>query len=245
MSLLNRFLAGKKVGEVTTEDLEAWARSLKVSRGTLRTYLSCVNRYFARLELLVPPSVPLPRKAARPMGRVLSKAEIAALLEGCDVRRHAGLRNRALLELLYSTGLRASEVRRLRREDVDLEAGLVTVRNGKGGKDRVVPLTTSAVAWLERYLRIRREHEILFLSRWGKPFGEVGFQQILRRLGVTCHVLRRTMATHLLEGGASPADVAGILGHVGLETLSRYARVGSKAVKAAHTRFHPREKDDV
>jgi len=245
ISLLQRFVGSKDVREVTTQDVEAWARTLKVSRGTLRTYLSCANKYFARLGLLVTPWVELPRKLRRLMGRILSRPEVEALLHGCDVRRHSGLRNRALLEFLYATGLRASEVRRLRLDDVDLAAGTATVRNGKGAKDRVVPLTASSIAWLEKYLEVRCANDILFLSRWGKPFSEVGFQQILRKLGVTCHTIRRTMATHLLENGASPADVAAILGHVNLETLSRYARVASKEVKAAHARFHPREKDDA
>jgi len=243
ISLLNRFLAGKKVGEVTTEDLEAWARSLTVSRGTLRTYLSCANRYFARLGLLVTPWIELPRKLRRLMGRILSQPEVRDLLDRCDLRRHSGLRNRALLEFLYATGLRASEVRRLRLDDVDLAAGTATVRDGKGSKDRVVPLTASSVGWLRKYLEVRAPHDVLFLSRWGKPFSEVVLQQKLRKLGVTCHAVRRSMATHLIENGASPADVAAILGHVNLETLSRYARVASKQVKAAHAAFHPRERD--
>jgi integrase/recombinase XerD len=128
--------------------------------------------------------------------------------------------------------------------DLDLAAGVVTVRNGKGAKDRVVPLTKAVIEWLRRYLAVRNTHDVLFLTRWGKPFGEAMFQKVLQKRGITCHVLRRTVATHLLEGGASPAAVAAILGHVDLETLSRYARVAAKEVKSAHARFHPREKDD-
>jgi integrase/recombinase XerD len=243
ISLLGRHLGGKDVREVTTEDVSGWAAGLRVRPSTRRTYLSAVRTYFARLDLLAPPAVDLPRKSWRLMGRVLSKREVASLLDGCDAGRRAGVRDRALLEFLYATGLRASEVRRLRHADVDFAAGTLTVRSGKGGKDRVVPMTTSAVEWIRRYLAIREPHEILFLSRWGRPLSEVVLQQILRRRGVTAHTIRRTMATHLLQGGATPAVVAVMIGHANLETLSRYARLAGLDVKAAHQRFHPREND--
>jgi len=233
----------------------------RVGRATARQYVWAIRKFFGDLvesgELLVSPAedLPLPRSRPRLLGRILTRNEMARLLSVPDTRRLAGIRDRALVEFLYATGLRASELRRLKVEDVDDNA--VRVRAGKGGKDRIVPLARTAQRRLEEYLAIRPKLaryrpgvEELFLTRWGKPFGECMLQQHLRKLGaraglrLTCHTLRRTFATHLIAAGASPAAVAALLGHGDLETLGRYAAVSARELKETHRRTHPREADD-
>jgi len=256
------FLGRRRPRNVTAGHVERYAACVVacVSRGTARQYLWAVRRFFAALaeerEIFVNPAaaLPLPRAAHQAVGRVLTHDETRRLLATPDVSSLVGLRDRALLELLYGTGLRATEVRQLRVEDVD--GDVLRVRSGKGGKDRVVPIGKSLRGWLDRYLEIRPRLAryragvaALILSRWGRPMSELVLQQNVRKLarqaGVrfTCHALRRTFATHLLWAGASPAGVAELLGHANLETLARYAAVGVRELKQAHGATHPREAD--
>jgi site-specific recombinase XerD len=168
-------------------------------------------------------------------------------------RLEDGLRDRALLELLYSTGLRLSEVQKLKIADLGEDA--LTVRLGKGGKDRVVPLGKQAWGWVKRYLgetlpKPGSGAQEVFVGLRGRPFGKGRLRQIIHGLGlragipgVTCHAIRRTMATDLLRAGANPKEVSAILGHGDLKSLSRYVRIAAREVKETHQRTHPREGD--
>jgi site-specific recombinase XerD len=250
--------------EATPRDLEDYARGVlgKVSKETSWGYLSAVKALFGHLAergvLLVDPArnLPMPRMTDRPLGRVLSGEEVKRLLESPDLGTQRGLRDRALLELLYSTGLRASEVRNVTTEDLGEDA--LTVREGKGRKDRVVPMGKMALSWVARYVKEGRpnqgslppEGEALFLGLRGRPLGTGHLRVILRDLGlrvgirgVTCHAIRRTMATDLLRAGANPKEVSAILGHGDLRSLSRYVRIAAAEVKATHRATHPREQD--
>jgi integrase/recombinase XerD len=265
LARLGRFLGWKSPREVEKQDFERYLEHLKprVNRATQRLYLFAAMTFFRSLaerhDILVSPAATYepPRKAPTPLGRVLTRDEVGRLLASPDVLWPVGIRDRAMLEVLYAAGLRAIELRRAKAADVDLASKQLTVRLGKGGKDRVVPLTTEAVKWLSRYVADVRPRfseyepgvEELFVSRWGRAFSQqmllVKVQRIAKAAGVpvSCHVLRRTMATHLLQGGASPSAVAGILGHSDLKSLSRYcARLGIE-LKKAHARTHPREDD--
>jgi integrase/recombinase XerD len=148
------------------------------------------------------------------------------------------VRNRAMLELLYSSGLRLSECARLRVEDVG--ADTVTVRGGKGGRDRIVPLGAAAREWIDRYVRQARPRGALWVGRDGRPISAQAIQVSLRKLGVTAHTLRRTCATHLLSGGASVWAVRGILGHRDATSIGRYLAVTPSELKEAHEKTHPR-----
>jgi integrase/recombinase XerD len=256
---LGWFLGWKPPGEVTKVDLERFLAHLagRVKRATARLYLFNARVFFRSLaeehEILLNPAefFEPPRRPPTPFGKVLSPQEVAKLIDSIDVAWPVGVRDRALLELLYATGLRAFEVRRLRLDDVDLKAGTLSVRLGKGAKDRVVPLTRSASTWLRRYVELvrprfatyRPDGDALFLSRWGRAFSQAMIEKLVARLGAGCHVIRRSMATHLLQGGASPSAVAGILGHSGLRTLHRYVARAGVDLKAAHRKSHPREAD--
>ncbi len=257
---LGAFLDSKPPAEVTKDDLERFLQHLtgRVKRATARLYLFNARVFFRSLaeehEILLNPaeSFEPPRRTPAPFGRVLTKDEVERLLDSIDVFWPVGVRDRAMLEVLYATGLRAFELRRVKLDEIDLDAKTLAVRLGKGAKDRVVPLTGAAVTWLRRYVadvrprfvKRRPAVEELFVSRWGRPFSQgVLDHYVAKKLGVTSHVLRRSMATHLLQGGASPSAVAGILGHSGLRTLHRYVAIAGVEVKAAHGRSHPREAD--
>lgn len=259
-----KFWGDRDLREATEEDLATYAQGLlsRVSKETSYGYLSAVRALFAHLAemgvLLLDPArnLPMPRMTDRPLGRVLSQKEVRRLLESPDVSTSAGLRDRALLELLYSTGLRLSEVRNLQIRDLGEDA--LTVREGKGGKDRVVPLGKEAQSWVGKYIEEGRpklgvpgpQTEELFLNVHRRPFGKGHLRLVLRTLGersgipgVTCHALRRTMATDLLRAGANPKEVSAILGHTDLRSLSRYIRIAAVEVQETHRKTHPREQD--
>jgi site-specific recombinase XerD len=152
------------------------------------------------------------------------------------------LRNRALLEVVYSAGLRSAEAVGLDLGDVDFEQEYVHVRNGKGAKDRVVPLGEEAGHWLARYLRearpalVRRPERALFLSTRGRRLDT----STLRRLAPHPHRLRHAFATHLLENGADLRTIQELLGHASLSTTQVYSHVDGKRLRRVYDRAHPR-----
>jgi integrase/recombinase XerD len=197
---------------------------------------------------LVLPKPPKRLKAA------LTVEEAERVLAQPDVGDPLGLRDRAMLELMYSTGIRRSEVLRLKLGDVDFLHGTVFVRQGKGKKDRVVPAGERALLWIEKYLREARpkletgldEREI-FLSERGEAIcpphlTAIGLRYV-RAAGVTqrggCHLLRHTMATLMLEGGADIRYIQQMLGHESLETTQLYTHVSVGKLKEIHTASHP------
>jgi integrase/recombinase XerD len=189
--------------------------------------------------------------------KVLTVAEVERLLEmpGQDT---LGLRDRAVLETLYSTGLRRAELCGLDLYDLDFCAGAVMVRQGKGGMDRVVPIGAMARRAVRRYFRESRprlldredERAVFLVSMTHRRLGPKTLTGLVRKYSqaagfgkhVTPHLLRHTCTTHLLQGGASSEDVRAILGHVSVGTTHIYTRVTVEDIAAAHARHHPREK---
>jgi len=165
-------------------------------------------------------------------------------------------RNRAILELLYSTGLRRGEVAHLRACDLDLVGGYVWVRQGKGRKDRVVPLGQMAITALTIYLDAVRpsmykgeKADFLFLNKWGSGLSGAGIYQMVKQAVVkaklsrkiTTHSLRHAAATHMLQNGAPIRHLQEFLGHASMETTQVYTRVTITDLKATHAKYHPRE----
>jgi integrase/recombinase XerD len=197
--------------------------------------------------------VDLPR-ATRPLPRTLSRDAVVALVEGPDIRRHSGVRDRALLELLYATGMRAAECVSLRIEDVNFSAGYV-ICTGKGRKQRLVPIGAEALDWVKTYLRDvrplatrRRDSGSLFVNLRGQPLSRQSLWGIVRRTGlaiglrrrVSPHVLRHSFASHLLEGGADLRSVQAMLGHADIGTTQIYTHLPSAALRRMYRDFHPR-----
>ncbi len=185
---------------------------------------------------------------------VLSAAEVERLLKTPNSRRLQGLRDLALLELLYASGLRASEASTLRVSQVDLDNGTLRVL-GKGSKERVVPVGRQACQALKRYLkRTRAEwvktgmHDALFVSRLGRPLSRQSVWAILKKYAKSSgirkkiypHILRHSFATHLLEGGADLRVVQELLGHADIVTTQIYTHVDRSRLKSVHKQFHPR-----
>jgi site-specific recombinase XerD len=187
------------------------------------------------------PDLPLPGGRRRRLPHAPRPEEADALLDRVDTEGPLGLRNRALLELVYSAGLRSQEAVELRLADVDFEQELVHVR-GKGGKERVVPLGEEAAYRLRLYLDDGRPElargaiDALFLSARGRPLDT----STLRRLLANPHRLRHAFATHLLEGGADLRTIQELLGHSSLSTTQVYSHVDGKRLRKVYDRAHPR-----
>ena len=184
----------------------------------------------------------------------LSTAEVERLLAQPDASTMLGSRDKAMIELLYSTGLRVTELVTLRVGDIQMEAGCLRCI-GKGDKERLVPVGRPALAAVEEYLRSarpkllrRRTSPYLFLNRFGNRLGRVGFWQILAaygrraglRLKLTPHQLRHSFATHLLEHGADLRSVQMMLGHADISTTQIYTHVAQERLKQIYKAHHPR-----
>jgi integrase/recombinase XerD len=195
----------------------------------------------------------LPRRWKR-LPKALTSQEIESLLAPETPETPPGLCDQAVLELAYASGLRLSELRTVRLEQLHLEAGFINVV-GKGNKERVVPVGRTAVAALERYLNVGRPRLVtprspaaVFLTRRGTPFAPVTLwlriKQRARRAGiarnVTPHMLRHSFATHLLEHGADLRVIQELLGHVSISTTEVYTHVAPSRLRDVHRKFHPR-----
>jgi integrase/recombinase XerD len=186
----------------------------------------------------------------KPLPHVLSLEEVDRLLEAPQVSTPRGLRDRAMLEVLYATGLRVSELIGLRLEGVNIDAGYVQCV-GKGSKERIVPLGASAAAAVAAYLparKVRNPTNYLFLNHHGRRLSRMGFWKILRAYGLqagikkklTPHVLRHSFATHLLEHGADLRAVQTMLGHSNISTTEIYTHVMRERLKEIYKSYHPR-----
>jgi integrase/recombinase XerD len=202
----------------------------------------------------------LPKQQQRLPRHILSVAEVEQVLNACDTQDPLGLRDRAMLETLYSTGMRRAELTNLRADDLDLNRGTIFVRQGKGAKDRVVPIGERACRWVERYLFQVRPDLVdvdddgtLFLAKHGEGMQAKQLSVIVRNAigranlerfadthpNAACHLLRHACATHMLENGADIRYIQALLGHADLSTTEVYTRVSIQQLKAVHDRTHP------
>jgi integrase/recombinase XerD len=242
---------------------DANGRSLSIATQAAR--LSVLRSFFRHLVksdvLLYDPSssLELPKRKGILPRSVLSKQEMARLLAAPDATTPLGLRDRAMIEVLYSTGIRNAELRALQVYDLDLDRGLVRINQGKNAKDRVVPLGEVACRYLREYLTEARPgllkaraggEATVFLSKNGKPLVPLGVLYPLKKHAraagiervVTPHTLRHTFATHLLAGRADIRHIQAMLGHASVATTQIYTRIEVTDLKAVHRRCHPRER---
>ncbi|MBZ5500451.1 MAG: site-specific tyrosine recombinase XerC [Acidobacteriia bacterium] len=196
----------------------------------------------------------LPRLEHRLPKSVLSVGEIEQVLAQPDIRDPLGLRDRALMETLYSTGMRRRELANLKVYDLDTERGTVTIRQGKGKKDRMIPIGERAAAWMEKYIREARpklvvepDDHTVFLSNAGEPFCLDHLSDLVREhvdaanIGKrgACHMIRHTMATLMLDNGADTRYIQEMLGHADLKTTQIYTQVSIRQLKRIHAATHP------
>ncbi|WP_026100948.1 site-specific tyrosine recombinase XerC [Synechococcus sp. PCC 7336] len=196
----------------------------------------------------------LPKRASRLPKAVLSESEAEQVLAQPDIATPLGLRDRAMIETFYSTGIRRFELIGLRLQDLDAERGTLMVRQGKGRKDRVIPIGARAIAWIEKYLADVRPHLCcgyedgrLFLSHLGEPLSPHSLSRLIHayvdaaEIGKqgSCHLFRHTMATLMHENGADIRHIQAMLGHASLDTTQVYTQMSIKKLKQVHTLTHP------
>lgn len=258
-----------RADEVTLPILESYARHLfrfrkpngkPLSNSSQRARLTGVKELFRWLcrnhHILYNPAseLEMPRKEKRLPEEPLSIVQVESILSQPDIDDPLGVRDRAVMELFYSTGMRRSELTGLQVFSVNQERQTVQIRQGKGRKDRVVPIGARALSWLERYLVDVRpvlmfdpQETALFLTSYGEAFNsDVLSRKVSKyikeadigRLG-SCHLFRHTCATHMLEGGADIRFIQQLLGHEKLETTQIYTEVSIQQLLEVHARTHP------
>jgi integrase/recombinase XerD len=199
-------------------------------------------------------SIALPRVPKSLPRHILSVDDIERIFNGCDLNDPLGLRDRAIMELFYSSGIRRAELSAVKLVDINLEQGLLWVRCGKMMKDRLVPIGSRAVAWVRKYLEearpeleCNRDDKELFLSAYGLKFVADNISVMVKRYlekahmkGYgSCHLFRHAMATHMLDNGASVRHIQAMLGHADLSTTQVYTQVSVKKLKEVHQLTHP------
>ena len=253
---------GKEVVALDRRDLESFVRSMMAAglapRSVSRT-VACVRGFYKFItveqKLAHNPADDLRSPRAWPaLPKFLSLEDVDRLLTQPDVSTPIGLRDKALIELLYATGLRVSELLSLRAGDLHMDEGYLTCV-GKGDKQRMVPMGQDASNWVTRYARDARPALVkkkssawLFVNARGGPLSRIGFWKILKEYGIKAnlpvalspHVLRHSFATHLLERGADLRMIQVMLGHADLSTTQIYTHVLEARLKAVYDRFHPR-----
>ncbi len=262
LAAYGRWLSRQRLSSrLSRQDLSRYLREQRArglsSRSAARSLSALRGFYaFAAAHLGHPEDPTVHLQSPRPglaLPKGLTESEIEALLEAPDVEESLGLRDRAMLELLYASGLRVSEIAGLARDRVEADAQILRV-TGKGGKERLVPFGKSAARWLARYLdRVRpcldrRGDPALFLSVRGRALTRQRLWQLVEKYGrqaglrsrLTPHSLRHSFATHLLEHGADLRALQMMLGHADISTTQIYTQVSRARLRGVYDRFHPR-----
>lgn len=267
---LSRFctlLGNKALKEVTPFDIKAYLLELSKkapSRPTQLRRLAALRSFFkyARTKRWVAVSpmdeIDAPRREKK-IPHILTYPQVEDLLAQPDVKTYLGLRDRAILELLYSSALRISELAHLKISDIDFKGGMIRVL-GKGNKERLVPVLPKALEWIQRYLkhqvrlkggrgvRPAVDKETIFLSRMGVMMTtrshSRNFKRYLKLIGLSAHItphtIRHTIATHWLERGMDLKTIQVLLGHSNLATTTIYTQVSSQLGRAVYDKSHPR-----
>ena len=258
-----------RIGQITRTELERYQRQLphELDRtGKPRSIhnqherLMSVRSWFkwlARKRYLLhnPASeIDLPQLGQQLPARVLTASQVEAILAAVDLQGHFGVRDCSILETFYSTGIRRMELAGLQLGHLDAERGLLTVRQGKGKRDRVVPIGDRALRWLNKYLSelrprllVSEAEQTAYLTRLGERFSGSSLSALVatyvRKSGVadqgSCHLFRHAMATAMHDAGADIRDIQAMLGHAKLDTTQIYTRVSIEQLKAVHRRTHP------
>lgn len=266
LARLSEFLVGQSISnwaEVKPINVRAyvsWLTGRGLNAKTVARHVVTLRRFYRFLQTEgLASENPIPTlhlaAGARKLPKTLSLEDLRRVLHQPDPKTVLGRRDQAMLELLYASGLRVSELVSLQTQQIDLDGNYLRVK-GKGSKMRAVPFGRWAREKLVRYLRevrpllARGGSPFLFVTRSGKPITRQGFWKLLRGYAlaagidkrVTPHMLRHSFATHLLEGGADLRAVQSMLGHADISTTQIYTHVNGARLKEAHRKFHPREK---
>lgn len=265
---LNQFLTylkeKKKIGiaETTQATVVGYLLHLQAkgrATATISRSLAAIKCYynFLEKEMIIPGNLTVNLEAPkqeRKLPRVLSVEDVTRLLEEPDLKTPSGMRDRAMLEVLYATGLRVSELINLRISDINMEEGFLRCL-GKGSKERIVPLGSTAIKYLRYYLEHARKflasdprEERIFLNHHGRGLTRQGFWKIIKKYAerldnphsITPHTLRHSFATHLLENGADLRSVQEMLGHADISTTQIYTHLTKNRLREVYDKTHPR-----
>lgn len=278
-SNIRRFIAWcddrglEKPHDITKPILETYQRYLfyyrqdngeALSASTRNHYISDIKQFFKWLTqenylLYNPASELIAPRTSPSLPSVLTCDEIETLMHTVDTSTASGLRDRAILEVLYSTGIRRMELCQLQLQDLSIARLTLYVRQGKGGKDRLLPVGARALQWVNHYLQSVRpqlqmsvQDTTLFLHDYGEAFSssQLGnlVKNYLRESGIdvvgACHLLRHAMATHMLENGADIRFIQAMLGHADLSTTQIYTHVSIRKLQEVHAATHPAKLED-
>jgi len=263
----------ESVSEFTFELLDAYRRHLYQHRNrrtgkplrfsTQASYLAAVKHWCGWLLdhdwIAVDPSIKikLPKEEHRLPASYLTLAEVEGVINSIDLTTDTGIRDRSIFETFYSTAMRRMELVNLQLDDVDCERGLIMIRQGKGRKDRVVPIGKRAIGWLEKYLHesrprlLQEPSDTVYLTSTGNAFHPVTLGQLVRQYldanGIhrrgACHMIRHTAATLMMEGGADLRSLQTLLGHESLNTTQIYTHVTIDRLREVHAKTHPAASD--
>jgi integrase/recombinase XerD len=250
---LDQLASRNSLLDVGEADLYSFLASRKGRASSMARLISSLKRFYQycvrERRIAADPTLKLdPPKRAPRFPKTLTESDVEALLAAPDPSTPLGLRDRAMLETLYATGLRVSELVGLNTFEVNLDAGVLRVM-GKGSKERLVPLGEEAVDWISRYLKERKGvADALFLTARGASMTRQAFWHLIRRYGARAvpgkklspHVLRHAFATHLINHGADLRVVQLLLGHADISTTQIYTHVARERLKALHAKHHPR-----
>jgi integrase/recombinase XerD len=267
LSSFNRWLQDNDIADVkqvtakVLADYQGFVKQKPIAPETQALYIRPVKRLFEYLvqagRLLIDPSENIVEtcRKNRKLAPVLAEDQVKRLLEQPNLSTTAGLRDRAVLEVLYATAIRRNELLNLSVYDADLKDNVLYIRKAKGRVQRVVPLTRTAAAYVKEYLaRIRPrwaqkmpKERCLFLINTGKPLNAGALQALIRKYrlsakiktSVSAHTFRRSCATHMLRSGADIRYIQALLGHRSLRTTQRYAQVAAADIKQTHQKSHP------
>lgn len=248
---------GFAIDSLTRRDLREWLIDLgreKLSDNSRRRVVSALRGFYkflvidGHIKSSPADDLDVPQKGSY-LPRFLTQSEIEQLFSAPDVSTEIGLRDRAILELMYACGLRATEAAKLQLGDIDLEAGILTTI-GKGSKTRRVPVGSSAVEWIRKYLAKRSDDRTtanLFVTPAGAPITRQTIYGIIRSAAekagledVSPHTLRHTFATHLVQNRADIRSVQQMLGHADISTTQIYTHMTDAHLRDSYNRFHPR-----
>lgn len=253
-----------RITEVTPDILSQYVRVLfdiGFASASIQRTLASLRSYFAFIaaegEIEHDPTGLLESpRSSRYLPSVLSVPEIVKMLKSVDVSRKCGIRDRAMLETLYATGMRVSELANFTYEQIMFEDEIVRVF-GKGSKERLVPIGKTALFWIGEYYQTDRPglsrpstDSTVFLNNRGSAFSRMGIWKLIRKYAlkagikkpVSPHTFRHSFATHLLEGGADLRTVQEMLGHANIVTTEIYTHVDREYLKEVHRSFHPRSR---
>jgi integrase/recombinase XerD len=259
LAQLADFLAPRAIQSATESDLFAFLAARRTKSSSAARMLSSLRRFYGyclrEKHVESDPTLRIERPKRPPrFPKSLSESDVEALLAAPDVEAPLGLRDRAMLEVLYASGLRVSELVGLKLFEAKLDAGVVRIM-GKGAKERLVPLGEEAVDWVSRYLAqaratllARAQSDLLFVTRRGGGMTRQAFWHLIKRYGAAAipgkalspHVLRHAFATHLINHGADLRVVQMLLGHADISTTQIYTHVARERLKQLHAKHHPR-----